>query len=142
MENKKEVILDLFFAKHFKVKDIATTCDVTSAYISKIIKEDTRYTQEKEFRKNNSKEKRKLDQNTYVKNKREKKRIDDNYNLVIIQHNQASKELSDSKKLTNESYRKFNSSAYNYNEKRKRFEFKEELGRASDVPKYVKGKVY
>ena len=50
-----------------------------------------------------------------MKNKREQKRIDDNYSFVQAQHYQATKELSKSRHITNETYRKWNSSAYKYN---------------------------
>ena len=38
-------------------------------------------------------------------------------------------------------YRNWNKSAFTYNEKKKRFEFREELGRSYDVPKYIKVEV-
>ena len=41
----------------------------------------------------------------------------------------------------NIAYRNWNKSAYSYNEKKKRFEFKEDLGRSFDVPKYIKVEV-
>lgn len=56
-------------------------------------------------------------------------------------HNQASAELSQPKKMTNMAFRNWNKSAYSYNEKKRRFEFREELGRAADVPKYIKVEV-
>lgn len=54
------------------------------------------------------------------------------------QHIQASMELSKSKKLTDENYRKWNKSAYKYNPSKHRYEFDESLGRSYDVPKYIK----
>jgi len=134
----KENILNLFYIQHLKVKEIAEKENTSSAYITKIIKQDARYLQEKEYRKDKSKEKRKLDQNNFIKNKREIKRIEDNYSTVQAQHEQASRELSKSKHLSNESYRKWNSSAYKYNPSKKRYEFNEELGRSYDIPKYIK----
>ena len=56
-------------------------------------------------------------------------------------HNQASRELSKPRRLSNIAYRNWNKSAYSYNEKKKRFEFKEDLGRSFDVPKYIKVEV-
>ena len=47
-------------------------------------------------------------------------------------------ELSQRSYLTNESYRKFNSSAYKYNPSRHRYEFDEKLGRSYAIPKYIK----
>lgn len=106
--------------------------------ITKIIKQDARYNSEKLYRKNLSNKKRKIDKNKYIKNKRELKRIEDNYSIVQAQHNQASRELSKSNHLSNESYRKWNYSAYKYNSSKRRYEFDEKLGRSYDIPKYIK----
>lgn len=138
METQKDKILNLFYIEHLKVKEIAEKTSVTSAYITKVIKIDSRYKEEKNFRKEKSKEKRKLAQNNFIKQKRENKRIEDNYEFVQSQHIQASIELSKSKKLTDENYRKWNTSAYKYNPSKHRYEFDESLGRAADVPKYIK----
>lgn len=138
MENKKDKIIEMFFINHLSVKEIADSIGTSSAYITKIIKTDDRYVGEKQYRKEKSKEKRKQDKNNFMKNKREQKRIDDNYSFVQAQHYQATKELSKSRHITNETYRKWNSSAYKYNPLKKRYEFDEKLGRASDIPKYIK----
>lgn len=138
MENKKDKIIEMFFINHLSVKEIADSIGTSSAYITKIIKTDERYVMEKQYRKEKSKEKRKQDKNNFMKNKREQKRIDDNYSFVQAQHYQATKELSKSRHITNETYRKWNSSAYKYNPLKKRYEFDEKLGRASDIPKYIK----
>ena len=138
MKNKKDKIIELFFINHLSVKEIADSVGTSSAYITKIIKTDERYVMEKQYRKEKSKEKRKQDKNNFMKNKREQKRIEDNYSFVQAQHYQATRELSKSRHITNETYRKWNSSAYKYNPLKKRYEFDEQLGRASDIPKYIK----
>lgn len=138
MENKKNEIISLYFSKHLKVKEIAEKVNVSSAYITKIIKKDTRYMREKEFRQKIQKQKRKLSQNKYIKKKREKQRIEDNYLLLQEQHNQAVRELSQSSHLTNENYRKWNISAYKYNPSKNRYEFDKALGRSYDVPEFIK----
>lgn len=138
MNNSKESIINYFFNEHLKVKDIAKIVNTSSSYITKIIKEDVRYYEEKVYRKNNSKEKRKNAQNKFIKNKREQKKLDDNFAFVEEQHRQASYELSKSKHLSNENYRKWNSSAYKYNPSKHRYEFDKKLGRSNDVPKYIK----
>lgn len=138
MENKKDKIIEMFFINHLSVKEIADSIGTSSAYITKIIKTDERYVKEKQYRKEKSKEKRKQDKNNFMKNKREQKRIEDNYSFVQAQHYQATRELSKSRHITNETYRKWNSSAYKYNPLKKRYEFDEQLGRASDIPKYIK----
>ncbi len=138
MKDLKEKIIKLFYSSHLKVKEIAEITKVSSAYVTKIIKKDARYEEEKNFRKEKSKEKRKADQNYFVKKKRENKRIEDNYAFVQEQHKQATMELSKSKKLSDENYRKWNKSAYKYNPSKHRYEFDEKLGRTADVPKYIK----
>lgn len=138
MNMSKENIINLFYNEHLKVKEIAEKIHTSSAYITKIVKQDTRYLQEKNLRRAVSKDKRKKDQNKFIKEKRELKRIDDNYSFVQAQHFQASKELSKSNRLSNENYRKWNYSAYNYNPFKKRYEFDSNLGRSYDVPKYIK----
>lgn len=134
----KENIVDLFYNKHLKVKEIAEIENTSSAYITKVIKQDDRYIQEKEYRKAISENNRKVAQNKFVKTKRETKRSEDNYEFVKSQHRQATSELSKSKHLSNENYRKWNYSAYHYNPFKKRYEFDENLGRSYDVPKYIK----
>lgn len=135
--NKKD-ILNLFYIEHLKVKEIADKCNVSSAYITNVIKKDDRYLQEKEFRQNISKQKRKVSQNEFIKKKRELKRMEDNYQKVKAEHIKASVELSEHKHFTNEKYRKWNSSAYKYNPSKKRYEFDEKLTRSYAVPKYIK----
>mgnify|MGYP002544144958 CR=1 FL=1 len=61
MENSKELIIKYFFNEHLKVKEIAEIIHTSSSYITKIIKLDKRYLEEKEYRNNKSKEKRKKD---------------------------------------------------------------------------------
>ncbi len=134
----KENIIILFYDEHLQVKEIADQLDISSAYVTKIIKQDSRYIQEKNFRKSVSKNKRKIAQNEFIKKKREKQKIEDNYSYVQSQHEQATRELSKSSHLSNESYRKWNYSAYKYNPSKKRYEFDVKLGRSADVPKYIK----
>lgn len=138
MSIAKKDIIDFFYMKHLKIKEIADIVNTSSAYITKVVKEDARYNKEKEYRKSISKEKRKIAQNNFVKKKREHQRIRDNYSILKIQHEQAVKELSKGKYLTNENYRRWNYSAYKYNPLKKRYEFDAKLGRTYNVPKYIK----
>lgn len=140
MNLQKENIINLFYCKHLKVKEIAEQLNVSSSYISKIIKQDKRYLQEKTVRKELAKNKRKHDQNQFIRKKREQKKLEDDYYTVKAQHEQASIELSKSKHLSNENYRKWNISAYKYNPSKNRYEFDSKLGRSADIPKYIKGR--
>ena len=65
--DKKEQILDLYFNKHLKQKQIAETLTCTQQYVSKIIKKDERYQTEKNSRKSINAEKRKIFQSEYQK---------------------------------------------------------------------------
>lgn len=134
----KEKIIDLFYIEHLPVKEISNIVNTSSAYVTKIIKQDARYSEEKNARKSKSKENRKISKNKFIKATRENQRFDDNYDIIQVQHRQAAMELSQRSYLTNESYRKFNSSAYKYNPSRHRYEFDEKLGRSYAIPKYIK----
>lgn len=94
------------------------------------------------FKKNNIEnplqKKRKLGQNKFIKDKRDRQRIDDCYAFVKHQQAQDSRELSKSNHLTNESYRSWNYSAYSYNPSKRQYEFDSTLGHSADVPKYLK----
>jgi len=137
MDNK-EKIKEMYYKKHFKVKEIEKILSISSAYISRIIKADARYEKERLYRKELVKAKKKLKQNAFIKQKREQKRLEDNYLIVKKQHRDAVKELSKGSVLTNENYRKWNRSAYKYNPSKKRYEFDESLGHSYAVPKYIK----
>ena len=70
-----------------------------------------------------------------MKNKREQKRIDDQYSSMQAQHNQDAMKLSKRGHMNNQTYRKWNSSAYDYNPSKHRYEFNEKFGRSAGVPK-------
>lgn len=74
--NKKERILDLYFNKHLKQIEIAEIVDASQQYISKLIKKDERYENEKSSRKSINAEKRKIAQAEYQKNYVRKKERD------------------------------------------------------------------
>ena len=57
METLKDKIFDLFYIKYFKVKNIAKSENVSSAYITKVVKTYLRYKTEKELRKIRKKKK-------------------------------------------------------------------------------------
>lgn len=140
MENNKEKIIDLYYTKHLKVKDISEILAIDSSYITRIIKKDERYELEKDSRKAISKRNHIESTKNLVKKKREEIKFRNSIDDLILSnlHRQASIELSKGNYLTNENYRKWNYSAFEYNPLKKRYEFREELGRSYDVPKYIK----
>lgn len=56
MENKEQ-ILDFFYNNHLKQTEIAKIIELSTQYISKIVKQDSRYEQEKAYCKKLSKKK-------------------------------------------------------------------------------------
>jgi len=140
----KDEILDLFFDKKMKQKDIAELLNIAKSTVSKIVSKDSRFIAEKSLRKASNKVKRNKDIQRRVEQNRKKVQFKNNSDDLILKqmHSQASMELSKRSHLSNENYRKWNKTAYNYNPSKKRFEFDENLGRSYDVPKYIKAKIF
>ena len=133
--SNKEIIIDLFYNKHLKPVDIALQVDVSNAYISKIIKKDSRYHEEKNERKQQNKLKHKERTIEYMKLKQQSNR--DSYEALKSQLKQDAEELSYYFDISDRSFRKCNASAYKYNSKKKRFEIDRKLTVSIDVPKTV-----
>ena len=140
----KDEILDLFFDKKMKQKDIAELLNIAKSTVSKVVSKDSRFIAEKSLRKANNKVKRNKDIQRRVEQNRKKVQFKNNSDDLILKqmHSQASMELSKRSHLSNENYRKWNKTAYNYNPSKKRFEFDKNLGRSYDVPKYIKAKIF
>ena len=140
----KDEILDLFFDKKMKQKDIAELLNIAKSTVSKVVSKDSRFIAEKSLRKANNKVKRNKDIQRRVEQNRKKEQFKNNSDDLILKqmHSQASMELSKRSHLSNENYRKWNKTAYNYNPSKKRFEFDENLGLSYDVPKYIKAKIF
>ena len=116
--DKKEQILDLYFNKHLKQIEIAEIVNASQQYISKIIKKDGRYENEKSSRKSSNAEKRKIAQAEYQKNYVRKKEQDIAYEQLLEQQRQDSMELAFSNNnISDYAFAKWNSSAYHTNSK-------------------------
>lgn len=133
--SNKEKIIDLFFNEHLKTVDIALKLNVSNAYVSKVIKKDFRYHEEKNQRKQQNKQKHKEQTIEYMKLKQKSNR--DSYEALKAQLKQDVEELSYYFDISDRSFRKFNASAYKYNSRRKRFEIDRKLTVSVDVPKAV-----
>lgn len=139
----EEKIIELYYIKKLKQKDIATQLNISTSKVSRTIKKDSRYKTEKTFRKHTSKIKHNKDIQKRVEKDRKIKQFKNNNDDLILKnlHNQDAMEMSKRNHLTNENYRKWNYSAYKYNPSRRRYEFCEELGRSYDVSKYIKERI-
>lgn len=140
MKKNKNAILQMYFADKLRAVDIAEKLNISKSAVSQVLKKDDRYVTEKAKRIANNKKKHKIKTEKYIKTVRKIKQFQKNTDDQILKsmHNQASNELSKGKKLNDMAYRNWNKSAYTYNEKRKGFEFRKELGRSADVPKFIK----
>ena len=130
-------IISKFYDFHEKPNDIAKELEVSPSYITKIIKKDDRYSSEKAYRQEISKENRKVSKREWIKNKRKTeadKQLDE---MLKKQHIEASKELSYSYEMSDLAYVKWNRSAFVYDKNSSDLVLNKKLKCGADVPKSV-----
>lgn len=133
----EEDILKMYFKEKMKQIDIAKKLNISKYKVSRVISKNAESSKEKENRKIENKKKNIEFTKNYIKQKRIECKNND-YEILKNMHDQASRELSAPRKLSNMAYRNWNTSAYKYNQGKNRFEFRKGLGRSFDVPKYIK----
>ena len=115
--SNKEKILDLYYNQHLKQNEIAKIVDTTK-YVSKVVRTDKRNIEEKEKRKKENSENRKIYLQEYFKTYNRPKKDDNSYEQMIAQQIQDSMELSFSNSnISDYAFVKWNSSAYHTNNK-------------------------
>ena len=135
---KVAMINELYFEEKKTLTEIAEVINTSVSYISKILRKNEKYNEEKEKRKNENLLKRRKIQKDLIYGKR-KSNIDIEYIKLKTQHEQASMELSKRSILGKDILRKWCSSAYVYNKNKKRYEFDtKNLNKPSDFPSYIK----
>ena len=136
MENR-ENILDLYFNKHLKQKEIATIIGVSKQYVSKVIKADSRCKEEKQTRKDENAIKRKDYLKEYYKNYDRPKIEDNSYEQLQALLYQDSLELSYSSNNINDyAFAKHNSSIY-HRDKNGNLKLNKGIKVGNDVPKTI-----
>ena len=136
MENR-ENILDMYFNKHLKQKEIATIVGVSKQYISKVIKADSRCKKEKQTRKDENAIKRKDYLKEYYKNYDRPKIEDNSYEQLQALLYQDSLELSYSSSNINDyAFAKYNSSIY-HRDKNGNLKLNKGIKVGNDVPKTI-----
>lgn len=116
--SNKEKILDLCYNQHLKQNEIAKIVDTTTQYVSKVVRTDKRNIEEKEKRKKENSENRKIYLQEYFKTYNRPKKDDNSYEQMIAQQIQDSMELSFSNSnISDYAFVKWNSSAYHTNNK-------------------------
>ena len=136
MENR-ENILDLYFNKHLKQKEIATIVGVSKQYVSKVIKADSRCKKEKQTRKDENAIKRKDYLKEYYKNYDRPKIEDNSYEQLQALLYQDSLELSYSSSNINDyAFAKYNLSIY-HRDKNGNLRLNKGIKVGNDVPKTI-----
>ena len=141
MENR-ENILDLYFNKHLKQKEIATIVGVSKQYVSKVIKADSKCKEEKQTRKDENAIKRKDYLKEYYKNYDRPKIEDNSYEQLqaLLYHD--SLELSYSSSNINDyTFAKYNSSIY-HRDKNGNLKLNKGIKVGNDVPKTINMNIY
>lgn len=116
--SNKEKILDLYYNQHLKQNEIAKIVDTTTQYVSKVVRTDKRNIEEKEKRKKENSENRKIYLQEYFKTYNRPKKDDNSYEQMIAQQIQDSMELLFSNSnISDYAFVKWNSSAYHTNNK-------------------------
>lgn len=132
----QDIVLKMYFEEKKRQIEIASILNISKYKVSRILTKDERYKQEKENRKKENKQKHIEDAKQYMKMKREKKY--EEAEILKLAHSQAILELSDGNKISNRAFRKWNSSAYKYNVKKKCYVFNRKLNGTYSVPKIIK----
>lgn len=132
----KEQILNLYYNEHLKQKEISEIVKTSKQYISKIVKEDSRYYQEKDYRKEVNHEKRTAYMQEYFKTYNRPKKDDHTYEQMLAQQKQDSIEMSYHNQLSDYAFAKWNMSAYHTN-KKENLVLDKNLKVGFDVPKTI-----
>lgn len=136
MDNKKD-ILDLYYNKHLKQKDIATMVGVTKQYVSKVVKADSRCKEEKQTRKESNAKKRQDYLKEYFKNYDRPKKEDNSYEQLRALQYKDSLELSYfSSNINDYAFAKYNPSIY-HRDKNGNLKLNKGIKVGSDVPKTI-----
>lgn len=126
----------MYFEKKFKQKDIAKQLGISKYIVSRTLNHNDKYKTEKEKRAKEQKLIHKEKTKKYIYIKREKEYA---MNQKIKQnHIQASIELSAGKTINNRAFRKWNSSIYRLNPKKKYYEIDKNVIVSDDIPKIIK----
>lgn len=136
----KEKIIIYYYEDKLNTIIISKKLNVSKQYVSKIIRTDLRYLEEKQKRKLLNKIERNRKKAILNKNKREKLRATRLDGVLEMLHNQAICELSRKYTINNRAFKKWNASIYEYNSKTKEFRVMQEMKSKTSyaVPQKIK----
>ena len=134
---RNNLIYNLYFSDKLSLSEISEKVDLSISQISRILSKSPLYLQEKADRKDKNRIKHIEQTKELIKKKRDKKKAEEKAILDKL-HYQASIELSYFTSLSKVTLRKNCSSAYNYNNDKKRFELKDDVAYSTDMPSKIK----
>ncbi|NNG67732.1 helix-turn-helix domain-containing protein [Caldanaerobacter subterraneus] len=133
--DKKAKALELYL-EGFKLVEIAKELGVSQPAVTKMLKQFPEYHQEKERRKKENQEKARQWRNKYRKQKREQH--DEDYELVLKDHREATAALSRKGRLSDDILITLCITHYDYDKEKERLIFNESAGkRPADLPRSV-----
>lgn len=136
----EDEILIKYFQEKMKQKDIARILNISKYKVCRIVNRDPRYKEEKERRKQANKTNHKHSTKQIIYKKREREQAE--YANMQLLHQQASKELSNNRTISNRAFKNYNSSIYMYNHKIKSYILKKGINVTQDVPKKINWRGY
>lgn len=134
---RNELIYNLYFKGKLTVSEISTKVNLSISQISRILSKSSLYQQEKFNRKEKNHKKHNEQTKEIMRTKRNKKQMEEKAIMDTL-HRQTSIELSYFSSISTVALRKNCSSSYNYNNKKKRFELKDNIAYSNDMPKIIK----
>lgn len=141
MTNKEKIIIS-YYEERLNTIAISKNLKVSEQYVSKVIRTDNRYNDEKNRRKQESAIRQKQRNINCIKKNRQIKRSNNEMldGFMEIQHRQAAGELSGRKTINNRALKKWNSSIYEYHNRAKEFRIKREFKNRTSyaLPKKIK----
>lgn len=137
---KKERIIVFYYEEKLKTIEIANKLKVTKQYVSKVIKTDSRYINEKTTRKLETTIRHRNQKKEFARKKRQSSKNERLDASMDILHRQASFELSKGRTINNRAFRNWNSSIYDYHDRAKEYRVKKDFENKVSyaVPKKIK----
>lgn len=138
--NKKERIIVFYYEEKLNTIEIANKLKVTKQYVSKVIKTDSRYINEKTTRKLETTIRHRNQKKEFARKKRQSSKNERLDASMDILHRQASFELSKGRTINNRAFRNWNSSIYDYHDRAKEYRVKKDFENKVSyaVPKKIK----
>ncbi len=138
--NKKERIIVFYYEEKLNTIEIANKLKVTKQYVSKVIKTDLRYINEKTTRKLETTIRHRNQKKEFARKKRQSSKNERLDASMDILHRQAGFELSKGRTINNRAFRNWNSSIYDYHDRAKEYRVKKDFENKVSyaVPKKIK----